>query len=122
MKNTKSNETTVTISQPRSRVAEIVLGIVGGIFGMISGLFAMAVGGIGGSFGASGSGGIVGLGMGCIAVSAIAIILSALINRNHKLMGWLIIACGVLNIIFVSYFGILSGILIIIAGGLALRK
>lgn len=103
-------------SQPRSRVAELVLGIIGGIFGMIAGIFAMAVGGIGGS------GSIVGLGMGCIAVSAIAIILSALINRNHKLMGWLIIACGVLNIVFVSYFGILSGLLIIIAGGLSLRK
>lgn len=103
-------------SQPRSRVAELVLGIIGGIFGMIAGVFAMAVGGLGGS------GSIVGLGMGCIAVSAITIILSALINRNHKLMGWLIIACGVLNIVFVSYFGILSGLLIIIAGGLALRK
>ena len=118
----KSNEATVTNSQPRSRVAELVLGIIGGIFGMIAGIFAMTVGSLGSAFGASGSGSIGGLGMGCIAVSALAIILSALINRNHKLMGWLIIACGVLNIIFVSYFGILSGLLIIIAGGLALRK
>lgn len=106
----------------RSRVAELVLGITGGIFDMIGGLFAMAVGSIGGAFEASGSGSILGLGIGCIAVSALAIVLSTLINRNHKLMGWLIITCGILNFVFVSYFGILSGILIIIAGALALRK
>ncbi|MGY5263361.1 hypothetical protein [Lactiplantibacillus plantarum] len=45
-----------------------------------------------------------------------------MINRNHVLMGWLIILCGILNFVFVSFFGILSGLLIVIAGGLALRK
>lgn len=119
----KSNETTVTTNtQPRARTAELVLGIIGGIFGMIAGIIAMSIGGIGSALGASGTGEVGGLGVACIAVSALAIVLSALINRNHKLMGWLIIACGVLNVVFVSFFGILSGLLIVIAGGLALRK
>lgn len=106
----------------RSRTAELVLGIIGGIFGMIGGVLAMTIGSIGSALSASGSGTIMNLGWGCIGVSVLAIILSAMINKNHKVMGWLIILCGVLNIVFVSYFGILSGLLIIIAGGLALRK
>jgi len=112
-----------TESNPaRSRTAELVLGIIGGIFGMLAGIIAMGIGGIGGALGASGSSSIGGLGGACIAVSALSIVFAALINKNHKLMGWLIIACGILNFVFVSYFGILSGLLIMIAGGLALRK
>lgn len=106
----------------RSRVAELVLGIMGGVFGMLGGLLAMTVGSIGSAFEANGAGGIVGLGISCVIVSALAIIFSAMINRNHKTMGWLIIVCGILNFVFVSYFGILSGILIIISGSLALKK
>ncbi|BDZ32037.1 DUF4064 domain-containing protein [Lactiplantibacillus sp. WILCCON 0030] len=109
-------------STHRSRTAELVLGIIGGIFGMFGGILAMGLGGLGSAIGASGSSSLGSLGGACIAVSALAIVLAALINKNHKLMGWLIIICGVLNIVFVSYFGILSGLLIIIAGGLALRK
>ena len=116
----ENNQKAIQTNRPRT--AELVLGIVGGIFGMIAGIIAIAIGGLGSAFGASGSGSIGGLGGACSAVSALAIVLAALINKNHKLMGWLIIICGVLNIVFVSYFGILSGLLIIIAGGLALRK
>ncbi|WP_048000766.1 DUF4064 domain-containing protein [Lactiplantibacillus herbarum] len=119
----KSNNPTQPASNNnRSRTAELVLGIIGGIFGMIAGIIAITIGGIGSALEASGSAGIGNLGIACIAVSALAIVLSALINRNHVLMGWLIILCGVLNVVFVSFFGILSGLLIVIAGGLALRK
>ncbi|WP_318764982.1 DUF4064 domain-containing protein [Lactiplantibacillus carotarum] len=118
----KSNETTLTTTAPRSRTAELVLGIIGGIFGIIAGFFALTMGGLGSAFGASGASSIGNQGIGCIAVSALVIVLTVLINRNHKLMGWLIIACGVLNFVFVGLFGILSGLLIIIGGGLALRK
>ncbi|CAM3119773.1 DUF4064 domain-containing protein [Lactiplantibacillus plajomi] len=120
----KSNEveSTATTTQPRSRTAELVLGIIGGIFGMIGGFLALTIGSIGSAFGASGAGEVNGLGIACILVSALAIVFAALINRNHVLMGWFIIICGVLNFILVSYFGILSGLLILIAGGLALRK
>lgn len=115
----RNNEVTTVV--PRSRTAELVLGIIGGIFGIIAGLLAIMIGGIGSALEASGSAGVGNLGIGCIIVSTLAIILSAFINRNHVLMGWLIIVCGILNFVFVSFFGILSGLLIIIAGGLALR-
>lgn len=118
----KSNETLTETPQNRSRTAELVLGIIGGIFGMIGGFLALTIGSIGSAFGASGAGEVNGLGIACILVSALAIVLAALINRKHVLMGWLIIICGILNFVLVSYFGILSGLLIVIAGGLALRK
>lgn len=116
----ENNEITVSTSRPR--IAELVLGIIGGIFGIIAGLLAMTIGGIGSALEASGSAGISNLGIGCITASILAIILSVFINRNHILMGWLTILCGILNFVFVGFFGILSGVLIIIAGGLALRK
>lgn len=116
----QNNEVTPVAHQ--SRTAELVLGITGGIFGIIAGLLAMTIGGIGSALETSGSAGVSNLGVGCIIVSVLAIILSVMINRNHVLMGWLIILCGILNFVFVSFFGILSGLLIVIAGGLALRK
>lgn len=110
------------VPSTRPRTAELVLGIMGGIFGMLAGLFAMAFGSFGDAWGVAQSGTITNLGWGCVAASALAIIFTALINKNHQLFGGLLIACGLLNFIFVSYFGILSGLLIIIAGSLALRK
>ncbi|WP_265477423.1 hypothetical protein [Lactiplantibacillus plantarum] len=47
----------VTPVAPHSRTAELVLGIIGGIFGIIAGLLAMTIGGIGSALETSGSAG-----------------------------------------------------------------
>lgn len=109
------------IQPSRSRTAEIVLGILGGIFGIIAGFIGSLLGGVATALGA-GDGGLSSQGLGCAAVSFAAILLVFFINRNHKLMGWLLIVSGILNFVFVGLVGILSGLLIIIAGVLALRK
>ncbi|WP_207368248.1 DUF4064 domain-containing protein [Heyndrickxia coagulans] len=105
-----------------SRVAEMVLGIIGGVFGIIGGILAMTVGAVAKAFEVSGSDGVTGLGIACILVSILAIIFSCIINKKRVLFGILIIVCGILNIVFISYFGILSGILIAISGILALVR
>ncbi|WP_424349629.1 DUF4064 domain-containing protein [Latilactobacillus sp. 5-91] len=110
------------IESQRSRTAEMVLGIMGGIFGIIAGVFSFFMGGIDSAMNSTSSSSLFGLGIGCIIASIVAIILVCMINKNRVVMGWIIIACGVLNIIFVSAFGILSGALIIIAGILALVR
>lgn len=105
-----------------SRVAEMVLGIIGGVFGIIGGILAMTIGAVAGAFNANGSSEVSGLGISCIIVSILAIIFSCIINKKRVLFGILIIVCGILNIVFISYFGILSGILIAISGILALIR
>lgn len=54
----------VTPVAPHSRTAELVLGIIGGIFGIIAGLLAMAIGGIGSALETSGSAGVSNLEIG----------------------------------------------------------
>lgn len=106
---------------PTSRVAEMVLGIIGGVFGIIAGIIAMAIGGAAQAF-TGDDGGIGGLGIGCIIVSILGLIFSCIINKSRVLFGILILVCGILNIVFISYLGILSGILIGVAGILALVR
>ncbi|MBM7645893.1 FtsH-binding integral membrane protein [Scopulibacillus daqui] len=110
-----------SVKNPTSRVAEMVLGIAGGIFGIIAGLFAIFLEVIAQVVTES-EGGFVVLGTACIVVSILAIIFSCIINKSRILFGIIILICGVLNIVFVSYFGILSGILIGISGLLALIR
>lgn len=105
-----------------SRVAEMVLGIIGGVFGMIAGVTALFVGGLGEALEEGTGSGVAGLGLACILVSILALVLSCMINKNRVLFGWLIIICGILNIIFVSAFGILSGIIIAVSGIIALSR
>ncbi|MCQ2008580.1 MAG: DUF4064 domain-containing protein [Bacillus sp. (in: firmicutes)] len=111
----------MAIKSTTGRVPEMVLGIIGGVFGIIAGILAMSIGSLAGAFGQGGSD-VIGLGLGCMFVSVLAIIFSCIINKNRILFGVLILVCGILNIIFVSMFGILSGLLIIIAGILALVR
>ena len=105
-----------------SRVAEMVLGIIGGVFGMIAGVMALFVGGLGEALEEGTGSGVAGLGLACILVSILALVLSCMINKNRVLFGWVIIICGILNIIFVSAFGILSGIIIAVSGIIALSR
>ena len=99
----------------------MILGILGSIFGIIGGLFAIMVDGIGKEFGATDSGSITGLGVAVIITCIITLVLSCIINKkslnrniiNHR---WYF------KYNFYKLFGILSGILILVAGILALIR
>lgn len=105
-----------------SRTAEMILGIMGGVFGIIAGVFSFLMGGFDSAINNTSSSSLFGLGFGCVVASIVAIILVCMINKNRVVMGWLIIVCGILNIVFVSAFGVLSGVLIIVAGILVLIR
>lgn len=106
--------------QKTSRVGEIVLGIVGGIFGLIAAVMELAMTGIDSSL--NGKSDLGGLTVGMFIVSIIAILLPFFISKNRKLIGWLTIIVGVGMFIFAGGFGILSGILVIIGGVLTLVR
>ncbi|QQE78081.1 DUF4064 domain-containing protein [Alicyclobacillus sp. SO9] len=98
------------------KVASMVLGIVGSVFGIIAAIMAMIAGGIGGAFGASGASTVTGLGWGALAASVVGLIGSILVSGKPKAAAVLMLIGGIAGIIFVSYFYILPGILLIIPG------
>ena len=103
------------VNKATGRVAETTLGIIGSIFGML-------LSSIGTAFEAEDSGSIMGLGVAVIITCFITLILSCIINKNRVVMGVLLVIGGILNFVFISMFGILSGILILVAGILALIR
>lgn len=107
-------------SRAISRTGEIVLGIVGGIFGLISAIIELFIGSIDTAI--NGSTSLGGLMVGMFIVCIAAIILPFFINKQHTVMGILILLCGLLNFVFAGGIGILSGILIAIAGILAIVR
>jgi len=103
-----------------SRTGEMVLGILGGVFGLIAAVLELGIAGMDASL--NGHTDIGGLTVGMFIVSIAAIILPFFISRNRKLIGWLTIVAGALMFVFAGGFGILSGILVIIGGILILAR
>lgn len=99
--------------------ASLVLGIVGGVFGILAGLLAMMVGGIGSAFEAEGSGSVVGLGFAAIMLGVLGIIGGALSNRSPGTASILQIIAAIGGFIAVSLFWVLSGVLLIAGGVMA---
>lgn len=103
-----------------SRVGEIVLGILGGVFGLIAAMMEMGVTAIGGALGEKS--GLTGLTTGMFIVSIAAIMLPFFINKNRKLVGWLSVVAGLGMFICAGDFGIFCGILTLIGGVLTLVR
>lgn len=109
-------------ARPTNRVAEMVLGIMGSVFGIIAGIFGLLLGGISSSLGEADGGSIFGQAIGVIFVCIVTIVISCIINKNRIAMGVILIIGGLLNFILMGGFGILSGILILVAGVIALIR
>ncbi|GAX04593.1 integral membrane protein [Secundilactobacillus pentosiphilus] len=103
-----------------SRVGEIVLGILGGVFGLIAAMMEMGISAVGGALGEKS--GLGGLTIGMLIVSVAAIMLPFFINKNRKLVGWLSIVAGIGMFICAGDFGIFCGILTVIGGVLTLAR
>jgi uncharacterized membrane protein len=104
------------------RTAEFVLGLIGGIFGIIAGIMAMTIGGVASAFSADGANTITSLGIGAILLSVLGIVGAVVVRNKGKLGGLFMTIAAIGGIICVSYFYILSGILLIIPGIMGLVK
>ncbi len=118
---TESGNNTVVASQPVSRVGEMVLAIVGGIFGIIGGIIALAVGGVQSATHTSGTNVAVNGGV-AIAFSALALVAAFFVVSRSKLAGWLLLISAVGGLIAISAFYILPFILLLIAGLMCLLR
>lgn len=104
------------------RTTEFVLGLFGGIFGLFGSLIALAVGGIGGVFGASGASTISSLGWFALLFSILGIVGSVVVKHKSKLGGIFMLISAVGGLICISFFYILSFVLLLIAGLMGLIK
>ncbi len=104
------------------RTTEFVLGLIGGISGFFGAIIALFVGGLAGAFGANGASTVVGLGWGAILFSILGIVGSVVVKSKAKLGGWFMIVSSVGGLICISFFYILSFVLLLIAGLMGVIK
>ncbi len=101
------------------RTASLVLGIIGGVFGIIAGLLAMTIGGVGVAFEASDAGTMTGLGFAAVFIGVLSIVGGAVAPRYQKAAAIIQLIACIAGFIAVSLFWIFSGILLLIGAGLA---
>ncbi len=74
----------VEIKKEKSRTIELVLALLGGIFGFFGALFAIGIGGLGGAFEMEEASKVVGLGFAAIVFSIIGIVGAVLVKSKNK--------------------------------------
>lgn len=99
--------------------AALVLGIIGGVFGIVAALLAMVVGGIGSAVGAEDGDLVVGLGFAAVFIATAAIVGGALAKSRPKVAFWILLATGIAGFIAVSGAWLISGPLLLIGAFLA---
>ncbi|MCA0970838.1 hypothetical protein LCM20_09570 [Halobacillus litoralis] len=97
-----------------SRTTEMVLGIVGGLFGFGAAFFALFVGAIDESI--NGSSELSALGTTAFIFSILAVAGGILVKFKPKLAGWLMLISAVGLVIAISLFGVIPAIFLIAAG------
>jgi len=97
-----------------------LLGLIGFIFGILASLFLIVSGGIISAFGVNQGQNLVVLGT--VAILLCIIGLPGSLIRHKKYGGIILILTGILILILIGGFGIITGILYIIGGILILRK
>lgn len=108
--------------KPTNRIIEMILGITGSIFGIIGGLIALILTNHDKSYGSELVGLMTIVTTSSIILSAITLTLSCLINKRRVLIGIILIVAAIIHIYLLGFFGYLSGILILVAGIIALVR
>ncbi|MCX5799089.1 MAG: hypothetical protein NTU90_05950 [Proteobacteria bacterium] len=98
-----------------------MLGLIGGIIGFLAGFVAIMIGSLGSAYALTGASDIIGLGFGAIIFSIIGIIGAAIVKSKTKIAGYLMIISAIGGLICISAAYVLSFILLIIAGIMAVR-
>ena len=102
------------------KTASLILGIIGGIFGLIGATFALFIGGLGGALEAEGASQIVGLGWFGFLFAILGIVAGAIAIAKPKIAGILMLVAGIGGIISISAAFAPASILLMVAGILAL--
>ncbi|HET9017855.1 MAG TPA: DUF4064 domain-containing protein [Thermomicrobiaceae bacterium] len=101
------------------RTASLVLGIIGGVFGLIAALLAMFVGGVGSALQDSSGHTVAGLGLAAFFIAVVGIVGGAVAPKYPRMAALLELVAGIAGFVAVSLFWILSGPLFLIGALLA---
>ena len=97
----------------------LVLGIVGGVFGIIAALVAMFFGGLGAAVGADGGETVIGLGFVAVFLAVAGIVGGALARGKSGASFWLLLISGVGGFVAISAAWLLSGPFLLLGALLA---
>lgn len=97
-----------------SRVTEMILGLIGAVFGFSGAFFALFVGSIDQSI--NGSGELSALGTTSFIFSVIAFAGAILVKFKPKLGGWLMLVSAVGLVVAISLFGVIPALFLLAAG------
>lgn len=84
------------------RLASLILGVIGGLFGLGGAVFALFVGGLGSAFGAEGAETVTGLGFAAIPLAILGIIGGAIAMSKPKAAAWLQLISAIGGLIAIS--------------------
>ena len=105
-----------------NRTGEMILGILGGVFGILAALFVGFVGGLGEALGVFGYERLYQVAAAGLLLGVLAIIGGAIVNKNNKAGSGLMLISAILGLVALGLFWSLSFILLVVGGILALRS
>jgi len=103
-----------------TRVASLILGLIGGIAGFGGAVFALFVGGIDAAFSVSGTSSIVGLGIAAIFFSLLGLVGGALALNKPKIAGIMMLIAAIGGLISISWGYVVAFPVLLVGGILAL--
>lgn len=103
-----------------SQIVALILGILGGLFGIGSGLVVIGFGGLEGALALEGAGEVIGRGIGAIILSIIGMIGAGIVGNNPKVSGILMLLSAIIGFLIIFPFYIPATALFLAGGILAL--
>jgi len=97
-----------------SRTTEMILGILGALFGFGGAFFALFMGAV--DEAVNGSQELSGLGSSAFLFSALALIGAIVVKFKAKLGGWIMLISGIAILVSISLFGVIPALFLISAG------
>ncbi|MEN4017576.1 MAG: DUF4064 domain-containing protein [Methanobacterium sp.] len=110
-----------TVKEP-SRTLELVLGIMGGFFGLLGGIGAVMIGSFGEAFNVAGYSDIMISGTIAIIVSITGVIGAVMVKNKPQTGGIIMILSAIIGFICIFVFYILGGFFLALGGVLALVR
>ncbi len=101
------------------RTGALVLGIIGGLFGIISAVITLFVGGIGGAVGAEGAGTVVGLGWAALFFSLLGLVGAALSLAKPVLAAVIMAITAIAIAISISLFAVIATPMLLLIAALS---
>ncbi len=97
------------------RIGALVLGILGGVFGIISAIAALFIGGMGGAFEAEGAGTVTNLGWSALIFCFVGLLGGGLVLAKPKLGSGLLLVAAIGITISISLFAVVAAPLLLLA-------